>query len=127
MTTQRERFEAWAEMKFGRHLPTHERDECGYFDLRTDAAWLAWQEAERQTIERCAKVCDAEADKCEQAAQRAIENGEREEVSAIRSTAWKLSIAASRIRSLSASQATTEESSAVQHTDNDGTPLPGEE
>lgn len=60
MTTQREQFEAWASKKYGRHLPT-ERDEHGYFDLRTDAAWLAWQEAERQMIERCAALCEAKA------------------------------------------------------------------
>lgn len=51
--------------------------------------------------EACARVCDAEADSMEQGAQRAIENGEHDEVSAIRSTAWKLSVAANRIRARS--------------------------
>lgn len=57
MTTQREQFEAWAHKKYGRHLPT-ERDEHGYFDLRTDAAWLAWCASADTTREECAKVCD---------------------------------------------------------------------
>lgn len=48
--------------------------------------------------EACAKVCDSEADNMERGAQHAIENGEHDEVSAIRSTAWKLSVAANRIR-----------------------------
>ena len=53
--------------------------------------------AERER-EACSAICDEEADKMEQSAQRAIEDGEHDEVSAIRSTAWKLSVAASRIR-----------------------------
>ena len=48
--------------------------------------------------DKCAAICDEEADKMEQGAQRAIEDGEHDEVSAIRSTAWTLSVAASRIR-----------------------------
>lgn len=48
--------------------------------------------------EECAKVCDTDANRMESEAQHAIENGEHDEVSAIRSTAWKLSVAASRIR-----------------------------
>lgn len=63
-----------------------------------DAAFDAAIAAER---EACAKVCDAEADRMEQGAQEAIENGDRDEVSAIRSTAWRLSVAANRIRSRS--------------------------
>lgn len=51
--------------------------------------------------EACAQVCDAEADRMEQGAQEAIANGEHDEVSAIRSTAWKLSVAANRIRARS--------------------------
>lgn len=54
-----------------------------------------------QEREACAKVCEAEADSMEQGAQRAIENGEHDEVSAIRSTAWKLSVAANKIRARS--------------------------
>ena len=48
--------------------------------------------------EACAAICDDEANRMEESAQRAIENGEHDEVSAIRSTAWKLSVAAARIR-----------------------------
>ncbi|MBP6188971.1 MAG: hypothetical protein KA440_08435 [Azonexus sp.] len=63
-----------------------------------DAAFAAAIAAER---EACAKVCDAEADSMEQGAQRAIESGEHDEVSAIRSAAWKLSVTANRIRARS--------------------------
>lgn len=48
--------------------------------------------------EACAKVCEAEAESMEKGAQDAIENGEHDEVSSCRSTAWKLSVAANRIR-----------------------------
>ena len=44
--------------------------------------------------EACAKVCDDEALRCEAAVQRA----EPDEVSAIRSTAWKISVCAAAIR-----------------------------
>ncbi len=44
--------------------------------------------------EACAKVCDDEALRCEAAVQRA----EPDEVSAIRSTAWKISVCAATIR-----------------------------
>lgn len=55
----------------------------------------AWRDA-------CASICDELADGMEREALRAIENGEHDEVSAIRSTAWKLSIAADRIRARAA-------------------------
>lgn len=61
----------------------------------------AWSVATAGEREACAKVCDAEADRMEQGAQEAIENGEHDEVSAIRSTAWRLSVAANRIRARS--------------------------
>lgn len=48
--------------------------------------------------EACAKVCEEEAMRCEKAAQRAVEDGEHDEVSAIRSTAWKISVCAAAIR-----------------------------
>ncbi len=48
--------------------------------------------------EACAKVCDDQANRCEKAAQSAIEDGEHDEVSAIRSTAWKISVCADAIR-----------------------------
>ena len=60
-----------------------------------EAAYNAGAAAER---EACAAICDDEANRMEESAQRAIENGEHDEVSAIRSTAWKLSVAAARIR-----------------------------
>jgi hypothetical protein len=44
--------------------------------------------------EACAEVCDDEALRCEAAVQRA----EPDEVSAIRSTAWKISVCAAAIR-----------------------------
>ena len=48
--------------------------------------------------EACAKVCDDKAMHCETKAQEAIEAGEYDEVSAIRSTAWQLSVCAAAIR-----------------------------
>lgn len=44
--------------------------------------------------EACAKVCEDESMRCESAVERA----EPDEVSAIRSTAWKISICAAAIR-----------------------------
>ena len=61
----------------------------------------AFHESVKIEREACARVCESEADKMEDGAQRAIENGEHDEVSAIRSTAWKLSVAANRIRARS--------------------------
>lgn len=66
---QRERFEAWAtqpypDLNVGRL-------GAGYKSPKTSAAWRGWQEAERQAIERCAKVCDgwlhADGDRCAEA------------------------------------------------------------
>lgn len=51
--------------------------------------------------EACAKVCSDRAMHCESEAQRAISNGEHDEVSAIRSTAWQISVCAADIRSRS--------------------------
>lgn len=51
--------------------------------------------------EACAKVCSDRAMRCESEAQRAIENGEHDEVSAIRSTAWQISVCAAAIRARS--------------------------
>lgn len=48
--------------------------------------------------EACAKVCSDKALRCEAEAQRAIDNGEHDEVSAIRSAAWQISICATAIR-----------------------------
>lgn len=48
--------------------------------------------------EACEKVCSDKALRCEAEAQRAIDNGEHDEVSAIRSAAWQISICAAAIR-----------------------------
>ena len=59
------------------------------------------QEATDAERAACAKVCDDRAMRCESEAQRAIEDGEHDEVSAIRSTAWQISICAAEIRARS--------------------------
>ena len=48
--------------------------------------------------EACAKVCDDKAMHCKTKAQEAIDAGEHDEVSAIRSTAWQISVCAAAIR-----------------------------
>lgn len=53
MTTQRERFEAWAQVEY--------RNADDYTHAEYDAGFAAWQEAERQMIERCAEVCESQA------------------------------------------------------------------
>ena len=70
-------------------------DDTQVYRSELEAAVKAAIEAER---EACAKVCDDQAARCEAAAQSAIEDGEHDEVSAIRSTAWKLSVCAAAIR-----------------------------
>lgn len=50
---QRERFEAWA----GCSINLSKDSDGEYWLTSTRTAWLAWQEAERQAIERCAKAC----------------------------------------------------------------------
>lgn len=52
--------------------------------------------------EACAQVCSDKALRCEAEAQRAIDNGEHDEVSAIRSAAWQISTCAAAIRKLGA-------------------------
>lgn len=54
--------------------------------------------AKAEEREACAKVCDDKSIHCEKKAQEAIEVGEHDEVSAIRSTAWQISVCASAIR-----------------------------
>lgn len=49
----------------------------------------------------CAKVCEDKSMHCEKKAQEAIEAGEHDEVSAIRSTAWQISVCAAAIRARS--------------------------
>ena len=46
----------------------------------------------------CAKVCEDKAMHCETKAQEAIDAGEHDEVSAVRSTAWQISVCAAAIR-----------------------------
>lgn len=53
--------------------------------------------AERER-DACAMVCDDRSMRCEKEAQEVIINGEYEEVSYIRSTAWQISICAASIR-----------------------------
>ena len=48
--------------------------------------------------EACAMVCDDRVMRCEKEAQEAIINGEHDEVSSIRSTAWQISVCAAMIR-----------------------------
>jgi hypothetical protein len=58
MTTQRERFEAYAKDK-GWSIERWMTTDQPYAMPAVEAAWLAWQEAERQMIERCARVCES--------------------------------------------------------------------
>lgn len=51
--------------------------------------------------EACAQVCSDRSMRCESEALLAIENGELDGVSAIRSTAWQISVCASEIRARS--------------------------
>lgn len=62
MTTQRERFEAWAK-PIGHYLRPHDKGSklLVYSNPTTRSAWKAWQEAERQMKERCATLCDKKA------------------------------------------------------------------
>lgn len=66
---------------------------CAIDALERFAALVA--SAER---EACAQVCSDKALRCEAEAQRAIDNGEHDEVSAIRSAAWQISTCAAAIR-----------------------------
>lgn len=54
--------------------------------------------------EACARVCSDRAMRCELEAIQAIENGEDDESSAIRSTAWQISLCADAIRKRSKTQ-----------------------
>ena len=61
-------------------------------------AQTVWREAQQEEREACAQICDARAEKIEQAANDAALNGEREEISSLRATAWQLSVCAAAIR-----------------------------
>ena len=90
------------------------RDVSTHFFIKPDLLAEFVQSEILAEREACARVCDAEADSMEQAAQRAIENGEHDEVSAIRSTAWKLSVAANRIMARSNAELTGRASAACE-------------
>lgn len=57
-----------------------------------------------QALKDAAEVCEAKALHCEKKAQEAIDNGELDEVSAIRSTAWQISVCAAAILALGKDQ-----------------------
>jgi hypothetical protein len=60
----------------------------------------AWEAATRAAREECAAVCEGDAARLEEEAQRALYNFEPDEVPAIRAAAHKLMVAAARIRAL---------------------------
>jgi len=64
MTTQRERFEAFAKDQGWsvKRWKENGKRARAYQHVTVRAAWLAWQEAERQMKERCAEVCKGIAD-----------------------------------------------------------------
>jgi hypothetical protein len=53
-----------------------------------------------QALKDAAEVCEAKALRCEKEAQAAIDSGEFDDVSAIRSTAWQISVCAAAILAL---------------------------
>ena len=53
-----------------------------------------------ETLDEAARVCRDKAMRCEAAAQQAIEHGEHDEVSAIRSTAWQINVCEHEILAL---------------------------
>ena len=74
--------------------------EPGYIHGNTVIAELERFAALVAAAERdaCAKICGDRAMRCELEANHAIENGEHEESSALRSTAWQISVCADAIR-----------------------------
>lgn len=46
----------------------------------------------------CTNICSARAMRCELEANQAMENGDRDESSALRSTAWQISVCTEAIR-----------------------------
>lgn len=67
----------------------------GAVPLYDQAAIASVKHAER---ERAVSICTARAAKIEAEAQRAIDNGEHDEVSCLRSAAWQLTVAANEIK-----------------------------
>ena len=68
-------------------------------NARANKSWsLMCEKMVAAEREACAKVCDDKAMHCETKAQEAIEAGEHDEVSAIRSTAWQISVCAAAMR-----------------------------
>jgi len=87
----------------------NEQIRCAYATADRDAGEMhavldreasALAKAREEERERCAKVCDDRASRNESAAQRAIENDEREEVPYLRAAAWQMSVCANDIRAL---------------------------
>lgn len=59
-----------------------------------NGAWrLMCEKRTEIEVERCAAICRARADKMEAEAQRASDAGEYDEASALRATAWQLTVA----------------------------------
>ena len=80
---------------------TQRMEQAVHPKVTTTGIARADDEVQRALIaerEACAKVCDDKAMRCETRAQEAIEAGEHDEVSAIRSTAWQISVCAAAIR-----------------------------
>ncbi len=92
MTITREQIIAWAR-EAGIIEEFH-----GVFPSMERFAALIEQAVRADENEQCARVCDARAMHCETKAQEAIEAGEHDDVSAIRSTAWQISVCATAIR-----------------------------
>lgn len=57
---QRQRFEAFVSVETTLPLGrVHSNPNADYVCDDTSIAWFAWQEAERQTVERCAQICES--------------------------------------------------------------------
>ncbi|WP_157497447.1 hypothetical protein [Diaphorobacter sp. J5-51] len=70
---------------------------AGGGDYEKTFAFRAWEAAVNMERKACAEICRSDALKMEQEALQAIENGEHDEVSSLRSTAWRLTVAANAI------------------------------
>ncbi|HWN48133.1 MAG TPA: hypothetical protein VNM71_12290 [Steroidobacteraceae bacterium] len=96
------------------------KSELMAYTRKIESAARADQQAEIDTLreqlaaaqadmrERAAKICDDRASRNESAAQRAIENDEREEVPYLRAAAWQMSVCANDIRALPATPEATD-------------------
>lgn len=81
-------------------IVTFKNTTQAYMSLRDPSA-ISEKNQESIAAEReaCAAICDEEAEKMEREVQAAIDSRLHDEVLSLRSTAWRLSIAAARIRS----------------------------